>query len=63
MAAYARRNGFMNLTDDQAKDVLLLINILSHVKFVERELTRCCFDDVDEKVHIRVFKQDQQIDC
>lgn len=40
MAADALRNGFKNLTDDQAKDILLLINILSHVKLVEGELTR-----------------------
>lgn len=40
MAADALRNGFTNLTGGQSKDVLLLINILSHVKLVEGELTR-----------------------
>lgn len=40
MAADALRNGFKNLTDNQSKDILLLINILSHVKLVEGELSK-----------------------
>lgn len=52
MAADALRNGFKNLTDDQSKDILLLINILSHVKLVEGELTRHnykCYRFYDER--------------